>query len=169
MKTEQSSRQPAVNFYILPDSDWQNRYFFVFRLVEKAFEQALPTLILTADEQQSQVVDRLLWTANPARFIAHEIIGESSHDPYHAESPSVLPLIVLTHRISEISSVGFSPEVVIDLSYDAQPLDFPKTMLIANQHQEILSNARMKYQSYVNQGIQPEVYKISEKQLALSS
>lgn len=160
----QQAQPPAVNFYILPDSDRQNRHFFVFRLVEKAFEQQLPTVILTADDEQSQALDRLLWTAKPARFIPHEIISAPS-------SGDTLPSILLTSRLSDIQALqvlGFAPQVVIDLSPDGTPLDFPKIMLVANQHQEVIGNARMKYQIYVNQGIQPTVHKISEKQLALS-
>lgn len=155
-----SDNTPAVNFYILPDSDSNNRHFFLFRLVEKAFEQGLPTLILAADGEQLKALDRLLWTAKPARFIAHEIIGEQT-------PATTLPSILLTDNINALQSVNFSPEVVIDVSYDATPLAFPKIMLVANQHAEILANARMKYQSYVNQGIKPAVHKISEKQLAL--
>lgn len=153
--------QPAVNFYILPDSHIENRHFFIFRLVEKAFEQHLPTLILTADTEQSQVLDRLLWTAKPERFIAHEILDE-------AQLGGSLPSIVITDKLTALQATPLPPEVVIDVSYDATPLDYPKIMLVANQHAEILANARMKYQSYVNQGITPSVHKISEQQLALT-
>ncbi len=155
--------EQSVNFYILPDSDFNNRHFFVFRLIEKAHAQGLPTLILTADSEQAQALDKLLWTAAPARFIAHEILSAAGN------SYSDLPAIVISDNLNTVNASGFNSKVVIDLSYDASPLPFAKIMLVANQHAEILANARMKYQSYVNQGIKPDVHKISEKQLALTA
>ncbi len=151
---------PAVNFYILPDSHSDNRHFFVFRLVEKAVDKHLPTLILTADDAQAQTLDKLLWTAEPARFIPHEIIGAAG---IRAPIP---PVLISTHPTA-IQGIHFVPKVVIDLSYDGTPLAFDKIMLVANQHAEILANARMKYQAYKNQGITPSVHKITHQQLAL--
>lgn len=145
--------QPAVNFYILADSDLQNRLFFVCRLIEKAFDQSLPTLVIAADEEQLTMLDRLMWSLKPARFIPHEIISPSLTVP--------LPPVLLTDNVGAMRQVDFSPHIVIDLSYDATPLAFPKVMLVANQYQEILANARMKYQSYVNNGIKPSVHKIN--------
>ncbi len=145
---------PCINFYILPDSDLQRRLLFVYRLVEKAHAQQLKTLIIGVDTAQLAKLDRLIWTAQPASFIAHEILTDSSNE--------ALPDILLTDNLSYISRVNFSPQVVIDLSYDATPLNFAKIMLVANQHGEILPNARMKYQAYVNQGIKPNVYPIGQ-------
>ncbi|PID66256.1 MAG: hypothetical protein CR975_03765 [Gammaproteobacteria bacterium] len=142
----------AVNFYILSDSDLQHRLLFVCRLVEKAFEQQLPTLIITADNEQLQTLNRLIWAFKPERFIPHDIINKQLTTP--------LPSILLSNHVDAVKTVDFQPQVVIDLGYDATPLDFPKIMLVANQYQEILANARMKYQSYVDNGIKPTVHKI---------
>lgn len=142
----------TVNFYILADSDADNRLSFVYRLVEKAFDQQLKTLIITANDTQLAHLNRLIWAAKPTRFIPHEIIDETLTAP--------LPPVLLSCSLTPLTTLGFSPEVVIDLSYDGEPLNFSKIMLVANQHQEILANARMKYQSYVNAGIKPHVYKL---------
>lgn len=147
-----SNNAASVNFYILSDSDLQHRLQFVFRLVEKAQEQQLCTLIITADSEQLVVLDKLLWTAKPERFIAHEMITEKVTLP--------LPKVLLTEHLNQLSTVDFSPQVVIDLSYDATPLNFPKVMLVANQHPQVLPNARMKYQAYINHGVKPTVHKI---------
>lgn len=141
----------AVNFYILSDSDLHNRLLFVCRLVEKAFEQQLPTLIITADNVQLQTLDRLIWSFKPERFIPHEIIDEQLTKPSS---------VLLTDNVVALNNINFQPKVVIDLSYDATPLSFPKIMLIANQDQEILANARMKYKSYTDSGITPKVHKM---------
>lgn len=147
-----SDNKSAVNFYILSDSDLQQRLLFVFRLVEKARQQRLKTLIIASDDEQLAALDKLLWTEKPERFIAHEIITDKTTQP--------LPPVLLTTQIKAISAIDFLPQVVIDLSYDATPIDFPKIMLIANQHPDVLPNARLKYQAYVNQGIKPNVHKL---------
>ncbi|PID65636.1 MAG: hypothetical protein CR977_00725 [Gammaproteobacteria bacterium] len=158
--TMTSSTQSSINFYILPDSDEQNRLFFVFRLIEKAFDQRLPLLIIAADEAQLMHLNRLIWTAKPTRFIAHDIVTD--------QDLSTSANIWLTTQSALSQRLPCPPQVVIDLSYDATPLAFPKIMLITNQHVDILPNARMKYQAYVNQGITPKVYKISEKHLSFT-
>lgn len=143
----------AVNFYILADSDLHHRLLFVCRLTEKAFDRQLPTLIIAADGEQLEALNRLLWSFKPERFIAHEIIKSELQKP--------LPHVLLTDNVEKAKHLDFNPQVVIDLSYDATPLAFPKVMLVANQYQEVLANARMKYQSYVNEGITPAVHKIA--------
>lgn len=150
--TDAQRQQTDVNFYILPDADLDSRLLFVYRLLEKAVDRQLPTLIIAADEAQLTALDRLIWTAKPARFIAHEIISESLTAP--------LPPVLLCDNAARVAAVDFVPQVVIDLSYDATPLPFAKIMLIANQHQDILANARMKYQAYAKNGITPTVHKL---------
>lgn len=143
---------PDVNFYILSDSDPQRRLYFIYRLVEKSYSQGLTTLIITADEAQQKQLDKLIWTAKPTSFIPHECIEEMSAE-------TALPPVVLTTDVGNVSPT-LQPDVTIDLGYDATTLNHPKIMLVANQHPEILPNARMKYQAYANQGIKPNVYKI---------
>lgn len=150
--TTKQNNAPAVNFYILADSDEKKRLNFIYRLVDKAYQQQLPTLIITADNEQLKQLDKLIWTAQPNRFIPHEVISHTLTKP--------LPPILLTDNNNLPEALDFEPQIVIDLSYDATPLNYPKIMLIANQTNDILANARMKYQAYVNQGIKPTVYKL---------
>ncbi len=142
----------AVNLYILPDSDLDKRLGFVVRLAEKAMQKQPPVLIIAADEQQLKALDKLIWTSKPTSFIAHEIIDAELSEP--------LPNILLTDDVGKLQNIDFSPQTVIDLSYEATPLVFPKIMLVANQHEEILSNARMKYKSYSSSGNKPTVHKL---------
>lgn len=151
---------PNVNFYILSDSDPQRRLYFIYRLVEKSHSQGLTTLIITADENQQKQLDKLIWAADPTSFLAHECVGDSTSIPTLS---TPLPPIVLSTDASKVPPT-LQADVAIDLSYDATTLNYPKIMLVANQHPDILPNARMKYQAYANQGIKPNVYKIGETQ-----
>lgn len=54
----ESNSIATVNFYILSDSDLQHRLQFIFRLVEKAQEQRLLTLIIAADNEQLVALDK---------------------------------------------------------------------------------------------------------------
>ena len=148
-----ASHQTAVNFYILADSDLRKRLLFACRLVEKAFDKNKDTLVITRDSEQLRLLNNQIWSFSASRFIPHEMITSKLKEP--------IPPVLLTDKLSNLDGISFKPQVVIDLTDDAIVLPFPKVMLVANQYQEILSNARMKYQSYVNHGVKPVVHKIS--------
>lgn len=151
---ESTASSPKVNFYILSGDDLTRRLQFVYRLIKQLYKRQLTILILTADKDQLQQLDRLLWTAEPEYFIPHEAWSETLQPPW--------PPIMLTAGNLQQCRIDFQAQVVIDLSYDANILDFPRLVLVANQHQDILSNARMKYQAYVNHGIHPTVHHIKD-------
>lgn len=150
--SEKPRLSQKVHFYILSGDDLTRRLHFIYRLVKKLYNKQLTLLIMTADKEQLHRLDRLLWTAEPESFIPHEIWGDSLQRPW--------PPILLTTNSSQRQS-DFQPQVVIDLSYDATALVAPNVVLVANQHQEILPNARMKYQAYLNEGIRPTVHHIN--------
>jgi DNA polymerase-3 subunit chi len=64
-----------VDFYILKESEEQDRLVFACRLTEKAMNQGLKIHIHTSDEQTAQDMDDLLWSFRPDSFIPHAIVG----------------------------------------------------------------------------------------------
>lgn len=64
-----------VDFYILAQSEEQDRLFFACRLAEKAMGQGLKIYIHTDSEQSAQDMDDLLWSYKPESFIPHAIVG----------------------------------------------------------------------------------------------
>ena len=69
-----------VNFYTLPSSELQARLQFVCRLTEKAFSLGHRIHIQTDSEQQSKLLDDLLWEYAPSSFIPHSSVN-SDNEP----------------------------------------------------------------------------------------
>ena len=62
-----------VSFYILPSESLQERYLFACKLIEKAYRSGHFCYVLTDGEEQSQIIDDLLWTFRAGSFIPHQI------------------------------------------------------------------------------------------------
>ncbi|MDD5410008.1 MAG: DNA polymerase III subunit chi [Methylobacter sp.] len=62
-----------VSFYILPSESQEERYLFACKLIEKAYRSGHFCYVLTDDEEQSKIIDDLLWTFRAGSFIPHQI------------------------------------------------------------------------------------------------
>ena len=62
-----------IDFYILADSAQRSRALFVCRLAEKAYRMKHPIYIHTESEQQSALMDDLLWTFSQGSFLPHAL------------------------------------------------------------------------------------------------
>lgn len=68
-----------VSFYILPSESLRDRYLFACKLIEKAYRSGRFCYVLTDSDQQSQIIDDLLWTFRAGSFIPHQLYtGESA-------------------------------------------------------------------------------------------
>jgi DNA polymerase-3 subunit chi len=67
-----------VNFYTLPSSEAQSRLLFVCRLTEKAYSLGHRIHIQTESDQQSKLLDDLLWQYASSSFIPHGTLDGSS-------------------------------------------------------------------------------------------
>lgn len=72
-----------VNFYTLPSSETQSRLLFVCRLTEKAYSLGHRIHIQTESDQQSKLLDDLLWQYAASSFIPHKTLvgGNDNRDP----------------------------------------------------------------------------------------
>lgn len=70
-----------VDFYILAQADPALREQFACRIAEKAYTQGLRVFLLTADEEQSSRLDRLLWTFRQGSFIPHAVAEQREDEP----------------------------------------------------------------------------------------
>ncbi|MBL4573809.1 MAG: DNA polymerase III subunit chi [Gammaproteobacteria bacterium] len=66
-----------VNFYTLPSSEAQSRLLFVCRLTEKAYSLGHRIHIQTESDQQSKLLDDLLWQYATTSFIPHKLLDSS--------------------------------------------------------------------------------------------
>jgi DNA polymerase-3 subunit chi len=64
-----------VDFYILPDSDAQQRTLFACRLIEKVYRLRHPLYVHSGDRQQAEQLDALLWQQPASGFVPHELLA----------------------------------------------------------------------------------------------
>jgi DNA polymerase-3 subunit chi len=65
-----------VSFYLLSSHAEKERYLFACKLIEKIYRSGVFGYIQTGTDEQSRMLDDLLWTFRPGSFIPHEIYEE---------------------------------------------------------------------------------------------
>ena len=132
-----------VSFYILSSALIEDKYLFACKLIEKAYRNGQFCYILTDSDEQSQLLDDLLWTFRAGSFIPHEI--------YTGQAPSTDKVIL----IGSIKAPEHSQGLLFNLS-SKYPEDISKTKRIL----EILDNcevtkaaARNRYRQYQQAGM----------------
>ena len=132
-----------VSFYILSSALLQERYLFACKLIEKAYRNGQFCYILTDSDEQSQLLDDLLWTFRAGSFIPHEI--------YTGQAPSTDKVIL----IGSVKAPEHSQGLLFNLS-SKYPEEISKTKRIL----EILDNcevtkaaARNRYRQYQQAGM----------------
>jgi DNA polymerase III subunit chi len=132
-----------VSFYILSSALLLERYLFACKLIEKAYRNGQFCYILTDSDEQSQLLDDLLWTFRAGSFIPHEI--------YTGQAPSTDKVIL----IGSVKAPEHSQGLLFNLS-SKYPEEISKTKRIL----EILDNcevtkaaARNRYRQYQQAGM----------------
>jgi DNA polymerase-3 subunit chi len=132
-----------VSFYILSSALLLERYLFACKLIEKAYRNGQFCYILTDSDEQSQLLDDLLWTFRAGSFIPHEI--------YTGQAPSSDKVIL----IGSVKAPEHSQSLLFNLS-SKYPEDISNTKRIL----EILDNcevtkaaARNRYRQYQQAGM----------------
>jgi len=137
-----------VNFYTLPSSEVQPRLLFVCRLTEKAFSLGHRIYIQTESEQQSKLLDDLLWEYAASSFIPHGTVdGSNSLDPVSLGSS----LAGATHA-----------DVLINLGKQASQAgdQFSRINEVISADPESLEQGRHRYRDYKERDYQIETFKI---------
>ncbi len=70
-----------VDFYILAATGEPSRHKFACRLAEKAYRLKHTVHIHTANRQQAEVLDELLWTFRDGSFVPHEVLNMPGRPP----------------------------------------------------------------------------------------
>ncbi|MCY4129202.1 MAG: DNA polymerase III subunit chi [Gammaproteobacteria bacterium] len=83
-----------VSFYRLDRVDLDGKFKTACRLASQAYERSKSVFILTANEEDSQKMDQLLWDFPSNRFIPHV---------QRAEKPSHHNLVRIHHQLPEDS------------------------------------------------------------------
>ena len=71
-----------VDYYLLDQADPQALVAYACRLLNKVYQAGLRAFVLTESSEQSQAIDRLLWTSMDANFIPHAMAESAEgNDP----------------------------------------------------------------------------------------
>ena len=93
-----------VDFYLLPDNQVEQQQLYACRLTQKAVKQGLRVYIHTKSDEQTKVLDDLLWSFSASSFIPHTLNAEdcSQHPVYighHGEPLDIHGVLInLSHQ-----------------------------------------------------------------------
>lgn len=133
----------SVDFYILPDNEPASMHLYACKLAEADWLEGGCVFIQTDTEQDTQLIDELLWKIRGDSFIPH---GIATLEPSDLQQP-----ILISHQ--KINHTHFSS--VINLS--SQPSskmdnDALKIREILNQNEQRKQSGRRNYKAYRSLG-----------------
>ncbi len=140
-----------ISFYILSSTEERQRSFFCCKLVEKAYREGYFCYLLTDSDNQSRMLDSLLWTFRANSFIPHEMyLGQ-------------LPTVKNTILIGSLSPPNAWKKLIINFS--RQPLDdLTKTqrlLEIVDNHPQRKQIGKSHYRHYQQQGLKMTIFHLS--------
>jgi DNA polymerase III subunit chi len=128
-----------VDFYLLPSTDETARLRVVCRLADKIFGLGQQLHIHTADAQQAQKLDRLLWTFQDISFLPHSLAGSESAGP-----------ITVGHD----NAPAAGGDVLINLAPDTPHFfsRFERVAEVVDEQPEVRAAGRTRYRFYRDRG-----------------
>jgi len=134
-----------IDFYDITQSH-HTVYGLVCKLCHKAYQTSQNVLLLTADQQQSDKLDRMLWTSEDESFIPHD----------QQDQEGILTPVLVNHEADPRGE----RELLINLSNDI-PLYFAQfervIELVATDNKEL---ARSHYSYYKDRGYELNHHKL---------
>lgn len=146
-----------VDFYLLESSDAATRMNTVCRLAEKVQRMGHSIFVLTIDDQQSTMLDGLMWTYSQSSFLPHAVIRA----PADLKSDELLqktPVLICDRLLEQ------SPDVLINLKDELpQSTALNRVVEIVDQDQHVKSSGRQKYRGYKNQQFKIKTHQLLTK------
>lgn len=139
-----------VDFYILAGTGEASRHNFACRLAEKAYRLENRVHIHTANRQQAEVIDALLWTFRDGSFVPHELIGAVSRN---TGAP-------VTIGFNE-SDIG-DQDLLINLGDEIpdKVASFPRVAELVTSDEESRQKSRQRFVRYRELGAELETHNI---------
>ena len=137
-----------VDFYLLPESGADARERFACRVAEKAYDSGYRVLLLTADAEQTERIDGLLWTFRQGSFVPHAALDQRDDEP-----------------VGVGEDEGASSDVVLINLTDATPATWQQRERLAeilDQREAVLQAGRGRYRAYKEAGCEPQTHRIEE-------
>ena len=141
---------PRVDFYILASAEETSRHLFACRLAEKAYRLSHTVHIHTANRQQAELLDDLLWTFRDGSFVPHELLAVGSSG---TQSPVTIGF--------DSARMG-GHDLVINLTDDVPAMagSFPRVAELVTSDQRSRQKSRERFVHYRELGVELETHNI---------
>lgn len=139
-----------INFYILKSNSPNDRMAFICRLVDKIYNKGHQILLYTEDNQQTGMIDDMLWTWKQGSFIPHEV--------YAGDEISDCPVII-SHDHERATDID---DILINMAGDVPAFfsRFERVSEIVDRDETMTQMARQRYRFYKERGYPLESHDI---------
>ena len=141
---------PEVYFYILSTASQQERNIFACKLIEKAYRNKQFCYVYTDTQEQSQQLDKQLWTFRPGSFIPHQI--------YNGNTPDYEQTVLIGTQ----AAPDKWQNLIFNLSskYPDNLTQTERVLEILDNNEEIKPAGRIRYRQYQQTGLNITTYNI---------
>ena len=139
-----------VDFYILAGTGEPSRHSFACRLAEKAYRLKHSVHIHTANQQQAEVLDQLLWTFRDGSFVPHQLLGVTGRSD---GAP-----VTIGFDEAEIGD----RDLLINLTDEipSKAASFPRVAELVTSDEESKQKSRKRFVGYRELGVELETHNI---------
>jgi DNA polymerase-3 subunit chi len=139
-----------IDFYILANNSPTARELFACKLADKAYQLRHHIYIQTANQQQAENLDNLLWTFHQGSFLPHELNT--------GDKDNTAPIVIGHPQ----QSTSFH-DVLITLDEDVPALfsQFERVAEIVGGDETMRHQARTRYKFYRDRGYALNTHNIS--------
>lgn len=139
-----------VDFYILAGTGEPSRHKFACRLAEKAYRLKHTVHIHTANRQQAELLDELLWTFRDGSFVPHELLGVAGR---HTSVPVTIGF--------DKTGIG-GQDLLINLTDEVPEMagSFPRVAELVTSDEPSRQQSRKRFVHYRELGAELETHNI---------
>ena len=139
-----------VDFYILAGTGEPSRHKFACRLAEKAYRLKHTVHIHTANRQQAELLDELLWTFRDGSFVPHELLGVASRN---TSAPVTIGF--------DKTGIG-GQDLLINLTDEVPEMagSFPRVAELVTSDEPSRQQSRKRFVHYRELGAELETHKL---------
>ena len=129
-----------IDFYILASADPYSRRVMACKLIEKAYRQGHTLYLKTSSEEETRLMDDLLWTFRQGSFVPHELAAAGTLEATvivgHDDPPPGLRDVL----------VNLGPETPAGFE------GFERVAELVDQDESVKQAGRRRYKDYQSQG-----------------
>ncbi len=140
-----------VEFYVLQDTQERARLELACRLAGKAFRQGMQVYLQTESQEQTELLDSMLWSTPPSSFVPHAV--------YHANALPTEDSIVL---VGDLSAPKQWSDLLISLTEGVPECAarFSRVADLIGGDEQQKQIGRARFRTYRERGVEPVTHKI---------